>query len=544
MIGRYQILRELGRGAGGVVYLAEDPKIGRKVAIKTIAAGAAGGDTLRKRLQREARSGGSLAHQNIVTVFEMDDTGATIYIVMEFVEGTTLREMMESGGRMRSAEIIALLRQVASGLDYAHARAVVHRDIKPANIMVTSDSGVKIADFGVAKMLDDATMGLTQAGMAVGTPHYMSPEQVLGKPVEGRSDQFSLAVIAYELLAGKRPFEGDSITSIMYQIVNEDPVREDTTGSIVGLPALPALLRALAKDPEQRYPTCQQFIDELEAGLRLPRLATAPPPVAAAAPPPPPAEPARPVSPPVVSQPAPASDATAAEAAAPAAARRSRAGLIGGIAAAAVLIAGGLFFLRGGKENASPAPAEPSAAGSAEPAASVSAPAPAPANTTAPASGSAPAPASGKTGGPASTGAPVSRHGPVPAQDDSPAAAPAIKPAATAPSPKTPQTAAAEAPAAETAAVRGPHGTFTWTGTLASGDSLEISAGEPSFGALSGKAIPRHTPVAVQIDPPDVHVSEGPSADNGYKLVLVNDGRDVSSITVSWRLARKGEATE
>src|SRR5579863_2025952 len=213
-IGRYQVIRELGRGAGGVVYLAEDPKIGRKVAIKTIAAGELTmgvgaqkqAETLRRRLLREAKSAGALAHPNIVTVFEMDEGGPLTYIVMEFIEGATLRDAMEGKDRLETLEALPLLEQAAAGLDYAHARSVVHRDVKPANIMITEDGTVKIADFGVAKVLSEATLALTQAGAAVGTPHYMSPEQVLGKPVDGRSDQFSLAVIGYELLAGRRPF--------------------------------------------------------------------------------------------------------------------------------------------------------------------------------------------------------------------------------------------------------------------------------------------------------------------------------------------------
>ncbi len=480
-IGRYQILRELGRGAGGVVYLAEDPKIGRRVAIKTIAAGATSGETLRKRLQREARSAGQLSHRNIVTVYEMDDAGPVTFIVMEFVEGRTLRAVMEFGERLRTAQILPLLRQVAEGLDFAHARGVVHRDIKPANIMVAEDNAVKIADFGVAKMLGDATLGLTQAGMAVGTPHYMSPEQVLGKPVTGRSDQFSLGVIAYELLAGKRPFEGDSITSIMYQIVNEDPVREDTTGSIVNLPALPSLLRALAKDPAARYPMCVQFIDELEDGLLAPRLSI---PVQAApaqrqAPPPSPSPPA----------PAPAPEAAppAPTAAAPMAVSpngRSMGRKIAIAVASLLLVAMALLVYHG-------RPSKPAA-----PAAST----------------------------------PLTAQPQAPVQSPVPAAP---KPAAAAR--VTPPPAAPAKPAS---------GSFTWNGTLASGDSIEITGNQASMGSVTGKGLPRAMAVIVQTDPPDVSVNEAPAADNGYKLILVNDGRSVSSITVSWRAAKKGEAQE
>ena len=526
-IGRYQIVRELGRGAGGVVYLAEDPKIGRRVAIKTISAAGGANETLRKRLQREARSAGALTHRNIVTVYEMDDSGPLTYVVMEFVEGKTLRALMHESDRLRSAQIVAILKQVAAGLDFAHARNVVHRDIKPANIMISEGDLVKIADFGVAKMLGDATVGLTQAGMAVGTPHYMAPEQVLGKPVEGRTDQFALGVIAYELLSGRRPFEGDSITSIMYQIVNEDPIREDTTSSIVNLPALPSLLRALAKEPAQRYPTCAEFIQDLEYGLTNPRGVPlkieplAPEPPAAAAPPPPPAPqpvapPPQPAAapPPQAAAPPPPPAAAAVEtppptySAPPSPGRSASRKVFIGIAAAVLVIMAALVYRSktaipaAAPQTESPAPAATSPAAQAQ--------------TTAP----APAPA---------------KH--------VPAAPPKVK----ASSPETAQaeTASAKAPAsASEPSPKEPGGSFTWNGTLANGDSVEITGNEATDGSVSGKGLPRRTPVIVTVDPPDVAVNEAPTADNGYKLILVNEGRTISSITISWRKARRGETQE
>ncbi len=507
-IGRYQIVRELGRGAGGVVYLAEDPKIGRRVAIKTISAAGGANETLRKRLQREARSAGALTHRNIVTVYEMDDQGPLTYVVMEFVEGKTLRALMHESDRLRSPQIIAILKQVADGLDFAHARNVVHRDIKPANIMIAEGDLVKIADFGVAKMLGDATVGLTQAGMAVGTPHYMAPEQVLGKPVEGRTDQFALGVIAYELLSGRRPFEGDSITSIMYQIVNEDPIREDTTSSIINLPALPSLLRALAKEPAQRYPTCLEFIQDLEQGLTNPRGVPlnieplAPEPPAAATPPPPPAPqsvapPPQPAAPPVQPAappppaPAPVETPPPSYAAPPSPGRSTSRKVFIGIAAAVLVIMAALVYH---SKTAVPA---------AAPQTQASTPAAAP---------------------------PLAQ-----AQTTSPAPAPA-KPVPAAP-PKL-KASSPEAPPKEAG------GSFTWNGTLANGDSIEITGHDATQGAVSGKGLPGRTPVIVTVDPPDVQVNEAPSADNGYKLVLVNEGRTVSSITVSWRKARRGETQE
>jgi predicted Ser/Thr protein kinase len=514
-IGRYQIVRELGRGAGGVVYLAEDPKIGRRVAIKTISAAGGANETLRKRLQREARSAGAIAHRNIVTVYEMDDEGSLTYVVMEFVEGKTLRALMQESNRLPSPQIIAILKQVAEGLDFAHGRNVVHRDIKPANIMIAEGDLVKIADFGVAKMLGDATVGLTQAGMAVGTPHYMAPEQVLGKPVDGRTDQFALGVIAYELLSGRRPFEGDSITSIMYQIVNEDPVREDTTSSIVSLPALPSLLRALAKEPAQRYPTCSEFIQDLEQGLTNPRGVPLkieplePPPPAPATPPPPPQPAAPPVQPPAPQQPAPAAvDAQPPAYAAPLPPGRSqgRKILIGVATAVLVIMAILVYHAKTAVPAAAPqteSPASPAPA-AAPPVAQAQTPAPAPAK-------------------------PV------------PTAPPKVKTS----SPETAhaETASAKVPAPAPSPKEG-GGSFTWSGTLANGDSIEITGNEATDGAVSGPGLPRHTPVIVTVDPPDVAVNEAPSAGNGYKLILVNEGRTISSITISWRKARRGETQE
>jgi serine/threonine protein kinase len=497
-IGRYQIVRELGRGAGGVVYLAEDPKIGRRVAIKTISAAGGANETLRKRLQREARSAGALAHRNIVTVYEMDDAGPLTYVVMEFVEGKTLRALMQENTRLRSPQIITILKQVAEGLDFAHGRNVVHRDIKPTNIMIAEGDLVKIADFGVAKMLGDATVGLTQAGMAVGTPHYMAPEQVLGKPVDGRTDQFALGVIAYELLSGRRPFEGDSITSIMYQIVNEDPIREDTTSSIINLPALPSLLRALAKEPSQRYPTCLEFIQDLERGLTNPRgvpleiKPVAPEPPAAAPPP---------VQPPAPRQPAPAAvqaQPPSHSTPPPSPGRSTGRKVVIAIAASILIVLAALVYH---SRTAVPAPAAPPAAQ-----AQTTPPAPAPAKPV------PTAPPKGKT------------SSPEPAHPGTPSTK--APPAAPEPSPKD------------------AGGSFTWSGTLANGDALEITGNEATNGAVSGKGLPRRTPVVVTVDPPDVQVNEAPSADNGYKLVLVNEGRTVSSITINWRKARRGETQE
>src|ERR1019366_4279891 len=201
-IGRYQIKGELGRGAMGVVYLAIDPAIGRPVAIKTIRIrdihNQAQREKLRERLFREARSAGVLSHPNIVTIYDMDEDEGVAYIAMAFVNGPTLDKVISGPAAMSGTQMLHILRQSASALDYAHSRGVVHRDIKPGNIMIDEDSSVKIADFGIAKLT--APSNTTETGTVTGTPSYMSPEQVQGLALDGRSDQFSLAVIAYEIL--------------------------------------------------------------------------------------------------------------------------------------------------------------------------------------------------------------------------------------------------------------------------------------------------------------------------------------------------------
>ncbi len=224
-IGRYKIEAELGRGAMGVVFRALDPAIGRTVAIKTIRlpdfADPAEHDRLRNRLLHEARSAGVLSHPGIVTIYDVAEADDLAYIAMEFVNGPTLEEVLSHAQPPDAATIFRVLRETAAALDYAHKKGIVHRDIKPANIMIHEDGTVKITDFGVAKI--PASQLATQAGMVLGTPCYMSPEQALGKPVDGRSDQFSLAVIAFEMLTGEKPFDSDQLAAVVYKIAHESP---------------------------------------------------------------------------------------------------------------------------------------------------------------------------------------------------------------------------------------------------------------------------------------------------------------------------------
>ena len=257
-IGRYEILAELGRGAMGVVYKARDPKIGRTIAIKTIKladkAAASETDKLRERLFREAQSAGRLSHPGIVTIYDVDEEAGLAYITMEFVEGKTLETRIDSAPIHDFGFISDLLRQTAAALDYAHSKEIVHRDIKPANIMVTPDGGIKITDFGIARI---SSSKLTQTGTVMGTPSYMSPEQVRSDPTDGRSDQFSLAVICYELVSGQKPFSGESLTSVMFKIVSADPTAPREMNPRISEELDAAILRALSKDADERYPSCR-----------------------------------------------------------------------------------------------------------------------------------------------------------------------------------------------------------------------------------------------------------------------------------------------
>ena len=250
----------------GVVYHAIDPNIGRPVAIKTIHFGSTRKpedlERMRERLFREARSAGMLSHPGIVTIYDVEQQGDIAYIAMEYVDGPTLDQVLSEPQPIAAARMFSILAQTAAALDYAHGKGIVHRDIKPANIMLAGDGTSKITDFGIAKVT--AAEQLTMTGSIVGTPHYMSPEQVQGQQVDGRSDQFSLGVIAYEMLTGEKPYTGEHLTTVVYKIVAEEPlaphrINPSLAGGIEG-----ALSKALAKKPDARYRSCQEFVEALE----------------------------------------------------------------------------------------------------------------------------------------------------------------------------------------------------------------------------------------------------------------------------------------
>jgi len=264
-IGRYNIVAELGRGAMGIVYRAEDPTIGRQVALKVLSFGNAevGAHSPQELFMREVRAAGRLAHPSIVTIhdaFEDPQTRSSC-IVMELVPGRTLESILLSGERLAPEETLDVVRQVAEGLDYAHRHQVVHRDLKPANILVTPDGHVKITDFGIAKVL--AREGVARTIGMMGTPSYMSPEQVRGGDIDARADVFSLGVIFYLMLTGQKPFLGDT-AAVMFKVVYEDPPAPSNLNLRLNHAYDAVVLKCLAKDRDQRYPSVRAFLDDLD----------------------------------------------------------------------------------------------------------------------------------------------------------------------------------------------------------------------------------------------------------------------------------------
>jgi serine/threonine protein kinase/tetratricopeptide (TPR) repeat protein len=272
-LGRYEVVRELGKGAMGIVYLAKDPLIGRLVALKTIRIGAHADDDETKEFQqrfiREAQAAGILNHPAIVTVHDIgrDEETDTSFIAMEFVEGQNLKEVLSQGRALSFEAIADIIGQVADALDFAHAKGIVHRDVKPANIILLEGNRAKITDFGIAKIASGAA-NLTSTGQFLGTPNYMAPEQIKGAPVDGRTDIFALGICLYECLTRRKPFGGDSLTSISYKIVHEPfpPLHEINPQIPEGYEDLVA--NCLAKDPTKRYQRARDLANALKAVVR------------------------------------------------------------------------------------------------------------------------------------------------------------------------------------------------------------------------------------------------------------------------------------
>jgi len=267
-IGRFEIVRELGRGAMGLVYLAHDPKIDRQVAIKTIQRNTAlpesESDESHQRFLREAQAAGKLIHPGIVTIFDVGDDQGLSYIAMEYIEGITLEGATKPGRLLPIETAVKMVQQACEALDHAHQNKVIHRDVKPANLMVIGGRQLKIMDFGLAK---NPSANLTSAGTLVGTPNYMSPEQIMGRALDGRSDLFSLGVVLYELLTGERPFGGDTISTIIYKILHEIPKPPETVNPRVPGMLRDVVLRAIEKDPAKRFQTGQELAAALQGYL-------------------------------------------------------------------------------------------------------------------------------------------------------------------------------------------------------------------------------------------------------------------------------------
>jgi len=486
-IGRYPIECELGRGGCGIVYLGRDPKIERQVAIKTILISDIRtnpqGRTLRQRLAREAQSAGALNHPNIVTVYELGEDADLTYIAMEFVDGPPLQVLMDEE-RLPREKIAKYLRHTASALDFAHSKGIIHRDVKPANILINGTDEAKITDFGVAKIVERA--GMTTTGMAVGTPSYMSPEQIMTKPLDGRADQFSLAVIAFEMLTGRKPFESDSLPGLIHPILSVEPPSAAEVDQNVGEPVASILRKALSKDPEGRYPKCADFAKALEEAM----LGSVSPTV----PWPPPAKAVEPTAsiPALTPPPAPA-PATGSPV--------TKAALV---VAIALVIAGYIYSRR-------PEPQPEPAAKSAPPVVQETPPAPV---ASEPRLAVEPPKAEKKEK--------KKKEEPVVAATEPP------KPPPANPDPGP------DAPA--TSYMGAPEGRFTWTGNLPPGERLVIVRNRVRMGSIGGAALPGGVAVQVEARSADVSIVQHPAASNGFRLIVANtSGREVSSFAATWK---------
>jgi tRNA A-37 threonylcarbamoyl transferase component Bud32 len=262
-LGRYKIIEQLGAGSMGAVYKARDPVMDRDVALKTILSHAIEGPQgaeFRERFFREARAAGRLAHPGIVTVFDVSEHEGMPFLVMEYVAGRTLQSILQSGERWDTDRVCDFASQLSEALDYAHQNGVVHRDIKPANILVTGDYRAKIADFGVAKLLESQ---VTSTGQLLGTPAFMAPEQFTGAPIDGRADLFALGVVIYWMATGDKPFTGDTILAVQYKVVHTDPVPPRKLNPMIPVTLEAVILKSIGKDPSERHQSGRELARDL-----------------------------------------------------------------------------------------------------------------------------------------------------------------------------------------------------------------------------------------------------------------------------------------
>jgi len=262
-IGRYDLIEKIGRGGMGVVYRARDTVIGRPVAVKMLISDIDVSDETRQRFFREARSAGQLTHRNIITIYDFGEEGGRAYIVMELLTGESLTNLLARGVKLPIEQQVEIMMRVSEGLAFAHSRGIVHRDVKPANLFVTTDGQVKILDFGVARI---ASSKLTRSGLLVGTPDYMSPEQVMGLVVDQRSDVFSAGAVFYQLLTGRKPFAAKRLPDVLNRVRLEQP--EAVTEAEAPRELTAIVMKALEKDPANRYQRSVEMLASLTRFLQ------------------------------------------------------------------------------------------------------------------------------------------------------------------------------------------------------------------------------------------------------------------------------------
>ena len=265
--GRYRVEKELGKGSMGVVYQAHDPQIDRLVALKVLRSDLVTSEDFVQRFLKEARAIGRLSHPSIVTVYDVGRDHGTIYIAMEFLAGDPFHQVMKEK-EFSEKETVQLGIQVAEVLDYAHQAGIFHRDIKPSNIILSSHGQIRITDFGIAHIEDPSAPQLTKAGEVLGTPAYMSPEQVSGQPIDGRSDLYSLGVILYEMSTGRRPFRGENLTALLMAVIQETPRDPIEINSAVSPELSQIIMKCLRKNPDERFQTGKALAKALEDLIR------------------------------------------------------------------------------------------------------------------------------------------------------------------------------------------------------------------------------------------------------------------------------------